>query len=128
VATVIRELEFALTQLELSIDDLIKAMQSVVLGTIPVNLLTPRVLQYIIKNVSLSLPDGYELVADSGLENMAWYYELVQVSMLASPRGFIIVLSIPLKDVNRHYKLYRIYGFFSKLSNQTFVRCSIAGD
>jgi hypothetical protein len=47
MAMVIRELEFALTQLKISIDELIGAMQSVVLGKIPVNLLTPRVLQYI---------------------------------------------------------------------------------
>jgi hypothetical protein len=59
MATALRELEFALMQLEISIDDLIEAMQSVVLGKIPVNLLTPRVLQHIIKNVSLSLPEGY---------------------------------------------------------------------
>jgi hypothetical protein len=85
-------------------------------------------LQNIIKNVSLSLPEGYALMAGSDMGNMAWYYELVQASMLASPRGFIIVLTIPLTDVNRRYELYRTYSFYSKLSNHSFVRYAISGD
>jgi hypothetical protein len=49
------------------------ALQAIKIGKIPVNLITPRVLQYIIKNVSLRLPDGYDLVAGSEYGKLTWY-------------------------------------------------------
>ena len=40
-AMAIRELEFMLTQLELSLDELMDAMQYVTIGRVPVNLISP---------------------------------------------------------------------------------------
>jgi hypothetical protein len=128
MANVIRELEFALIQAEIHIDELMTVLQSIMIGKIPVNLITPRILQNIIKNVSLSLPDGYDLVAGSEFGQMKWYYELIQVNMMTSSRGFIMILSIPLKDEHRRYEVYRMHSLFSKLSHQIFVRYNIAYD
>ena len=46
---VIRQLEFALTQFEISIDELIDAMQYVHLGRTPLNLVRPTVLHELLK-------------------------------------------------------------------------------
>ena len=40
-ATAVRELEFTLTQLEINIDELMDAMQYVMFGRVPVNLISP---------------------------------------------------------------------------------------
>jgi uncharacterized membrane protein (DUF2068 family) len=61
-ATAIMELEFALTQLQLSIDEFMNAMQYAMIGKVPVNLISPTVHE-ILQNVTLVLPECYELVA-----------------------------------------------------------------
>jgi hypothetical protein len=95
------------------------ALQAIMIGKVPVNLITPRMLQYIIKNVSLSLPDGYDLVAGSEYGQLTWYYDLIQVSMMSSSRGFLVILSIPVKNEHRRFEVYEMHRFFSKLINQT---------
>jgi hypothetical protein len=52
-AEIIRQLEFALIQLELSIDELMFALQYVQMGKIPLNLISPSMLRDILQNVSL---------------------------------------------------------------------------
>jgi hypothetical protein len=47
--------------------------------------------------------------------------------MMSSSRGFIIILSIPLKDEHPRFEVYKMHSF-SKLINQTFVRYNIAYD
>jgi hypothetical protein len=59
--------------------------------------------KYIIKNVSLSLPDGHGLAVGSEYGQLTWYYELIQFNMMSSSRGFIMILSIPLKDEHRRF-------------------------
>ena len=54
-ATTIRELEFAFTQLEVSNDEFMDSMQYLLIGKVPVNLISPTVFQEILKNVSLIL-------------------------------------------------------------------------
>jgi hypothetical protein len=88
------------------------ALQAIIIGKIPVNLITPRVLQYIIKNVSLSLPDIYDLVAGSQYGQLTRYYELIQVNMTSSSRGFIMIFSIPLKDEHRRFEVYEMHSCF----------------
>jgi hypothetical protein len=62
-AIAIRELEFALARIETRLDETLVALQFVITGRIPVNLISPAVLQGILVNVSLSLPEEYELAA-----------------------------------------------------------------
>jgi len=76
-ATAIRELEFAFTQLEISIEEFMEAMQYVLIGKFPVNLISPILLREILKNVTLVLPEGNELVRSIKLQCMYWYYEIV---------------------------------------------------
>jgi hypothetical protein len=44
-------------------DGLLHAIQSALMGRIPVNVVTPALLQGILRNVLLQLPEGYSLVA-----------------------------------------------------------------
>jgi hypothetical protein len=60
---IIRQLEFAILKLTQQINDIMDAMQYVLLCKLPINLLNPVTLYNILKNVSLRLPEGYELIA-----------------------------------------------------------------
>jgi hypothetical protein len=73
-AAVIRQLEFALTQLELSTDELMSALQYVQLGKIPLNLISPIMLREMLKNVTLLLLEGYDLIAGLRPNNVYLYY------------------------------------------------------
>jgi hypothetical protein len=73
--TAIRQLKLALLQLTWEIDDLFDTVQCVIHGKLPVNFVTPTVLQNVLNNVTLRLPEGYELRTGTSLEDMHLYYE-----------------------------------------------------
>jgi hypothetical protein len=56
--TVIRQLEFSLLQLTQQLEELFNAIQFVILGTLLIKLISLTVLQNILRNISLQLPDG----------------------------------------------------------------------
>jgi hypothetical protein len=58
-----RQLEFALLQMTQQLSELVNAFQYTLLGKLPLNILNPNNLHNILKNVSLHLPEGYELAA-----------------------------------------------------------------
>ena len=61
--TAIRQLEFSLLQLIQQVGDLISAVQSVLQGKLPLRLINPTTSLNILRNVSMNLPEEYELVA-----------------------------------------------------------------
>ena len=127
-ATAVRQLEFALMKLEISIDELIDALQFVLLGKVPLNLLKPNVLQEMLKNVTMVLPEGREMIAGLNLNNMYLYYDMIQVTVLADVHSFKLVLNVPLKTVNRHFELYEIVVFPIQLFNNTFAKFVVEED
>jgi hypothetical protein len=58
------------------------AMQCILLQKLPINLINPTTLHNILRNMSLLLPEGYELVAGTMAENVHLYYELVEVAVI----------------------------------------------
>ena len=116
-ATVIRQLEFALTQLEVNIDELIDAMQYVHLGRIPMNLVSPTTLKELLRNVTLTSPEGFELVFGLHLNSVYLYYEVIEAIMLADVNSFKLVLRVPLKTVNRQYELYKMVVLPTRISD-----------
>jgi chromosome condensin MukBEF ATPase and DNA-binding subunit MukB len=76
-ATLIRQLEFSLACLESRLDQTLTALQFVVNGKIPVNLISPAEVRDILVNVSLSQPEGYELSAGLPNNDLSWYYMYV---------------------------------------------------
>jgi uncharacterized protein with von Willebrand factor type A (vWA) domain len=69
-ASVIRSLESELTNLEVSISELQVAFQFVLIGKIPLNLINPRILKEMLRNVTIVLPDGYILILGLRPNNM----------------------------------------------------------
>jgi hypothetical protein len=46
-----------------------------------------------------------ELAAGTRNYDLSWYYEFISTAMLGSPTGFLLVLSIPLKEVTAQFEL-----------------------
>jgi hypothetical protein len=53
-------------------------------GRLPVNLITPTTLHNILRNVSLHLPENYELIVGARVENAHYYYDLFTVSVIGN--------------------------------------------
>ena len=77
------------------------------LGKLPVNILNPTTLRNILRNVSLHLTKGYELVAGTRAENIHLYYELVKVAVIGDAHGIKMILNIPLKMASRYFVLQK---------------------
>jgi hypothetical protein len=58
--TIIRQLEFSILRLTQRLDELRNAIQYVVMGSLPGNLISPTTLYDILKNVLFHLPENYE--------------------------------------------------------------------
>ena len=88
--TAVRQLEFSLTQLELQINEHLEAFQTLVPGKIPPRLIQFNALQDILKNGTLNIPQGYELIMGTQFNNMPWYVKHVKATLLADLRRLII--------------------------------------
>ena len=104
------------------LDELSNAIQSAIHGSLSISLVNPTVLLNILKNVSLHLPSGYELIAGVRAENIHLYYELVKVSVAANPHCIKLVISVPLKSTDRHFTLYKVVTLPEQISSNRFVR------
>jgi hypothetical protein len=120
-ANLIKGLEFALARVELQLDETLTALQFGIHGKIPVNLIPPSILKDILTNVSRSLPDGYELTMEIQ-DNLPWFYQYVTADIAAAETGFLLVLSLPLKDLTTHYEVYKLFTFPTESFNGTWVR------
>ena len=76
----IRELEYALLQLTYQVDKLLMAVQYTLSGKFPITIIGPNVLYSILRNISLCLPENYELIAGTKFDNIHLYYELIKVT------------------------------------------------
>ena len=119
--TAVRQLEFSLTQLELQINEHLEAFQTLVTGRIPPRLIEFNTLQDILKNVTLSLPEGYELVMGTQFNNIPWYVKHVRAAFLADLYNFLLVMYFPLTIVDRKYELFRAIAFPSRILNRTYA-------
>jgi len=121
----VRQLEFSLTQLELQVDKILEAFHTLVTGKLPPNLLLPDVLHNILTNVTLSLPEGLNLIVGSRNADLPWYYQNVKAALLADVNGFLLVISFPLTAVDRNYEVYKVIAFPFKIANNTYLRYNL---
>jgi len=105
--TAIRQIEFSLLQLTQQLDDLFDAVQCAIQGKLPMKPLKST-LQNILRNVTLFLPRGYELMVGTRTENVHIYYELAKIPLVANAHRFKLIVSVPLKTINSYFHLYRI--------------------
>ena len=119
--TAVRQLEFSLTQLELQVNELLEAFQMLATGRILPRIIAFSNLQDILKNVTLSLPEGYELVMGTQYNHMPWYIKHVRAALLTELHNFLLVMYFPLTMVDRKYELYRVLAFPSRILNKTYA-------
>jgi hypothetical protein len=112
--TTIKQMELSLLQITQQIDDLFDAVQYAMFGKLPVKLISPITLQNILRNVTLTLPEGHELVVGTNVENIHLYYDLVEVAVMADVHRIHLILNVPLKNANRNFTLFEIVAFLSE--------------
>ena len=120
--TVIGQLEFTLFQLVQQIDDLFNVVQSATHIRLSIKLVNPTVLQSIWRNVTLRLPEGYELIAGTDTEHTHLYYDLTAVSIVANTHCINLLLHITLKAANRHFTLFKVITLPTLLSPDKFAQ------
>ena len=123
--TVIRRLEFAWLQLIYQTDELIGAVQCVLQGKLPISLINPTTPQGVLRNVSLQLPEGYELIVGTKSDKMYLYYELVQVSVIGNVHSMKLIVNVPLKTANSQFTLYKVVALPTRVPKTNFVKYTI---
>jgi hypothetical protein len=93
-----------------------------------INLISPKLVGEIVTNVTLGLPEGYELAAGTRPDSLTWYYQTLQTVLLTDAHGLLIVILIPLKDVNRHFELFKVHRFPIHLFNATYASFHIESE
>jgi len=73
-----------------------------------------------LRNVTLHLPEGYELMVGTRTENVHIYYELAKVSLVANAHGIKLIVSVPLKTTISQFDLYRIVVLPQRIASNTF--------
>jgi hypothetical protein len=66
------------------------------------------VLHSILRNVSLSLPETYELIAGTKFDDIHAYYKLIKVTSVCTAHGIKLILEVPLKTEIQRYTLFMI--------------------
>jgi hypothetical protein len=77
------------------------AVQTVLTGKLPIAILKPNVLHGILRNISLIIPESYELAAGIRLQDIHEYYDLISTSVVGDAHGLCLILEIPLKSANQ---------------------------
>jgi len=101
----VRQLEYSLMMAVQQIGELFSSVQYALLGKLPVNLVTPVTLHRILTDVSLNLPDYYELVAGVKIQDIHTYYELIKVALVGNAHGAQLVIHVPLKTATQSFSL-----------------------
>jgi len=70
-------------------------------------LISPSLLQTILRNIRLHLPEEYKLIAGTTTEDIHQYYKLPKVSIVANSHCIKQMVHIPLKSADHHFTLYK---------------------
>jgi hypothetical protein len=102
---VIRQIEFALLQLTQQVDELLAALQHILLGKLPITIVNPKTLHDILRNISFCLPENNELAAGTRFENIYSFYDLIKVATVGSLHNVKLIMYVPIKTANQHYSV-----------------------
>jgi len=58
------------------------------------NLINPTTLQNILRNVSLQLPEGFDLILGTKTENIYLYYEIIKVTVVTKVHGIKLIINV----------------------------------
>jgi hypothetical protein len=109
-------------QLEGEIDEIFNAFQALGRGKLPISLITFAKPHSILKNVTLALPAGYELVMGSHYSQVPWHHANVRAAMLADFHNFMLIISLPLTTEDRKFQVMRLLAFPRRISNGAYVK------
>jgi hypothetical protein len=84
------------------VSELVEAVQQALQGKLPIHLINSVMLQNILRNVSLHLPEGYELVAGTKMDNIHLYYELPTATLVGNAHDIKIIVNVPLKTASHN--------------------------
>jgi hypothetical protein len=115
-------MELTLLQLSQHTDYLFDAIHYAIQGKLPIKLINPITLQNILRNVSLKLPEGYELIAGTSLDNIHLYYDLNRVSVVANVHSIILLLNVPLKPAKPTLHFVQNNCFAIRISSDKYVQ------
>jgi hypothetical protein len=118
-------IQFTLLQLVQQIEELFDAIQCAIKGNLPIKLVSPTVLQNILRKVTLHLPDAYVLIAGIKTEDTHQYYELTKVSVVANVHYVKLIISVPLKTAIIQFTLLKIFTLPDQVSSDKSVQFSI---
>jgi hypothetical protein len=77
-------------------------------------------LERILVNVSLGLPENFDLIM--GLKDMSFYYEYIESGVIATKHGILLSLSIPLREVTIEFEVLKMFSFPTAIMNDTYVQ------
>jgi hypothetical protein len=93
--TAVRQMEFTLLQLTQQLEENFDAIQLAISESLSMKLISPSSLQGILRNRTLHLPEGYELIAGTRTEDIHHYYRLSKVSIVANSHCIKLIIHIP---------------------------------
>jgi hypothetical protein len=91
----VRQLEFSLLQMTLQVDEMLMGVQHSLSRKLPITIIGPGALYNILRNISVCLPDNYELIGGTKIENIYIYYEVIKVSIIGNSHGIKLILEFP---------------------------------
>ena len=90
-------------------------------GNLPVELIDTRTLQNILRNVTLQLPDGFELIFGPKTENLDQYFQITKVAVIANMHRVKLLISLHLKASHQLFTLHRIITLPERISSDRFI-------
>jgi hypothetical protein len=92
---------------------------------LPIKLVKPKILQNIFKKVTLHIPEGYELMFETGTENVHIFYKLAILSLVEDAHSIKSIVTIPLKTTNSYFDLYSLVILPQPIASNKHFRYSI---
>ena len=117
IFTYVRQLEFAILELRTLVKDFLISLDSTMTPKLSLNLIPPVMLRNILKNVTSYFLDGYSLCVSLQQNNINFFNEFIDISVLADYHSVKVVKLIPLETFDRHVYLYKLISFPYKISS-----------
>jgi hypothetical protein len=115
-------MEFTLLQLTQQLDEIFDTIQLAISGSLSMKLISSSSLQSILRNITLHLPKGYELIAGTRTEDIHQYYKLSKVSIVANSHCIKLIIHTPLESINLSFTLNKIIVLPKRISSDKFVQ------
>jgi hypothetical protein len=79
-------------------------------------------LRNILRSISLSLPENYELAAISRFKSIRSYYELIKVPIVGSLLDVKLIIYVPIKTANQQFTVYKITGLLNRIGKMNLFK------